>query len=108
MPEGTYHLVLDAIITTSVDVTFDLIWRSETNGDTELANWAVHYDPLPNGDYSAQPFEYDEDCVAIDFQSGDQLVFRYTGANGASMESYIPDGDGSFANGRIPNITLPH
>ena len=106
MPAGTYHLVLDAVITTPVDVTFDLIWRSAA-GDTELANWAEHYDPLPNGVYTAQPFEYDESCAAIDFESGDQFVFRYTGANGASMESYIPDGDGPFANGRIPNITLP-
>ena len=99
--------MLDAIITTSVDVTFDLIWR-RASGDTELAHWAEHYEPLPNNDYSAQPFEYDESCAAITFQAGDQLVFRYTGANGASMESYIPDGDGQFANGRIPNITLPH
>jgi hypothetical protein len=76
-------------------------------GDTTLAEWNQHYDPLPGGVYTAQPFEYDETCTAIDFEPGDQLVFRYTGANGASMESYIPDGDGSFENGRIPNITLP-
>jgi hypothetical protein len=103
---GTYHLVLDAIITQSVDVTFDLIWRRGTT-DMPLAHWMVHYDPLPAGSFDAQPFEYDETAPAIDFQSGDQLVFRYAGNNATAAEAYIPNGDGVNANGRIPNITLP-
>jgi len=103
---GTYHLVLDAIIIDSVDVTFDLIWRRGAT-DTILAEWSDHYDPLPGGNYNAQPFEYDEPATAIAFQGGDQLVFRYTGANTISTEAYIPNGDGSVTQGRIPNITLP-
>lgn len=105
-PAGTYHLVLDAVIVKSVDVTFDLIWRSGTT-DTPLATWTAHYDPLPGGNFDAQPFEYDEDCAAIATKTGDQLVFRYTGANTTSQEAYIPDGDGAHANGRIPYIVLP-
>jgi len=44
---------------------------------------------------------------AIDAQTGDQLVFRYTGSNTTGVEAYIPNGDGPNSNGRIPNITLP-
>ena len=106
VPGGTYHLVLDAVIIASVDVTFDLIWRRGAT-DTVLVEWNDHYDPLPGGNYNAQAFEYDEPGVAIDFQAGDQLVFRYTGANTVSSEAYIPNGDGVNSNGRIPNITLP-
>jgi hypothetical protein len=103
---GTYHLVLDSIIIKPVDVTFDLIWRSGLT-DTSLATWTQHFDPLPGASYDAQPFEYDESCPAIDWKSGDQLVFRYSGANTMSMEAYIPNGDGSNANGRMPYIVLP-
>jgi hypothetical protein len=103
---GTYHLVIDAIIIKPVDVTFDLIWRHGLT-DTSLATWQQHFDPLPGGNYDAQPFEYDEPCAAIDTKSGDQLVFRYTGANTTSSEAYIPNGDGPHANGRIPYIQLP-
>ncbi len=105
VPAGTYHLVLDAIIVQPVDVTFDLLWRRGAT-DTPLASWTEHYDPNP-GNYDAQPFEYDEDCAAIPWQKGDVLVFRYTGANTTSQEAYIPNGDGSHANGRIPHIELP-
>jgi hypothetical protein len=103
---GTYHLVLDSIIIKPVDVTFDLIWRSGAT-DISLATWTQHFDPLPGASYDAQPFEFDEPCGAITFKAGDQLVFRYTGANTTSTEAYIPNGDGSHANGRIPNISLP-
>ena len=105
-PAGTYHFVLDAVIVKSVDVTFDLIWRHGTT-DTPLASWTAHYDPLPGGNFDAQPVEYDEDCPAIDMVAGDELVFRYTGANTTSQEAYIPNGDGSHAHGRIPYIVLP-
>ncbi len=99
--------MLDAVITHSIDVTFDLIWRSGGT-DTMLATWMAHYDPLGGGNYDAQPFEYDEDAPAIDWVKGDQLVFRYTGANATTTaECYIPNGDGVNSNGRIPNITLP-
>jgi len=106
VPAGTYHLVLDSIIIKPVDVTFDLIWRQSTT-DISLATWTQHFDPLPGASYDAQPFEFDEECGAINFQAGDQLVFRYTGANTTSQEAYIPNGDGPHANGRIPSIDLP-
>ena len=105
VPAGTYHFVLDSIIIRSVDVTFDLVWRRGTT-DTTLATWQKHFEPLP-GSFDAQPYEVDMTAPAITFQAGDQLVFRFTGANTSSAEAYIPNGDGALSEGRIPNITLP-
>ena len=94
------------MITGSIDVTFDLIWRS--NGtDTTILHWTDHYDPTP-GSFDAQPHEYDETGMAIDAHLGDQLVFRYSGANATVTEAYIPNGDGPNSNGRIPHFTLPN
>jgi len=106
IPAGTYRLVLDAIVIHSVDVTFDLIWRSGGD-DTTLAEWTAHYDPLPAADFSAQPFEYDLDGQGVVARDGDQLVFRYAADAASPADSYIPNGDGAKANGRIPSITLP-
>ena len=107
IPTGSYHFVLDAVIIQSVDLQFDLVWRRGTT-DTTLVTFAEHYDPLGGGNFDAQPLEYDEaTTVALDFKSGDKLVFRYTGTNGSVAQAYIPNGDGSLSKGRIPNITLP-
>jgi hypothetical protein len=106
IPAGTYHFVLDAVVISSVDVQFDLVWRRGTT-DMPLVSWNEHYEPIGGGDFDAQPFEYDEQAPAIDFKAGDQLVFRYTGTNAATPQSYIPNGDGASSKGRIPNITLP-
>ncbi len=103
---GTYHVICDAIVIRAVDVTFDLIWRRGSM-DTSLASWTHHFEPLPGGVYTAQPYEIDEVAPAIGFASGDQLVFRYSGANTTSTQAFIPNGDGATAGGRIPNITLP-
>ena len=103
---GTYHVICDAIIIRSVDVTFDLIWRRGST-DTSLATWSHHFDPLPGGVFTAQAYELDQTAQAIDFSSGDQFVFRYSGANTTSQQAFIPNGDGATALGRIPNITLP-
>lgn len=106
VPAGAYHCVIDAIIIRPVDVTFDLIWRRDAT-DMVLATWNEHYEPLPGANFDAQPYELDVDAPAIDFQAGDKLVFRYSGSNTTSSEAFIPNGDGTAANGRIPNFTLP-
>lgn len=103
---GTYHFELDAVIIQAVDVQFDLIWRRGTT-DTMLVTFGEHYEPLGGGSFDAQPLEYDEPTtVAVDFKSGDKLVFRYTGTNASVAQAYIPNGDGSLSKGRIPSITL--
>ena len=106
IPAGTYHFVLDAVVISSVDVQFDLVWRRGAT-DMPLVTWNEHYEAIGGGNFDAQPFEYDEQAPAIDFKDGDQLVFRYTGTNAATPQSYIPNGDGVNSKGRIPNITLP-
>jgi hypothetical protein len=106
VPAGTYHFVLDSIIIRSVDVTFDLLVRRGTT-DTTLVTWMQHFDPVPGG-FDAQAYELDQDCAAIDFAAGDELIFRYSGANTTSSEAYIPNGDGNLSHGRIPHFTLPH
>lgn len=106
VPAGTYHVVCDAIIIGPVDVTFTLIWRRGQT-DTNLAQWMRHWDKLPGGSYDAQAYEVDMAAPAIDWKAGDQLVFRYEAMNTTTAEAFIPNGDGAFAHGRIPNITLP-
>ena len=106
VPAGTYHVICDAIIIRSIDVAFELIQRRGSD-DTQLVTWSQHFDPLPGGVYTAQAYEVDEAAPAIDFKSGDQFVFRFSGMNSTSTQAFIPNGDGAKANGRIPNITLP-
>jgi hypothetical protein len=106
VPAGDYHVICDAIIIRSVDVTFDLVHR-HAGTDTTLATWMQHFDPIPGGVFRAQAYELDVPAPAIDAASGDQFIFRYTGANTTSMMAFIPNGDGATAGGRIPNITLP-
>ncbi|MEO6773293.1 MAG: hypothetical protein ABI467_09740 [Kofleriaceae bacterium] len=106
IPAGTYHFVLDAVIITPVDLQFDLVHR-RAGTDTTLVTWMEHYVPIGGGNFDAQPFEYDEPAPAVDFAAGDQLVFRYTGTNATTAQSYVPNGDGTLSKGRIPNITLP-
>jgi hypothetical protein len=106
VPAGAYHVECDAVITGQVDVTFALIWRRGAS-DTQLAKWTKHWDPLPSG-FDAQAYEVDMAAGAIDFKSGDQLIFRYEGSNAPSAaEAFIPNGDGVISHGRIPSITLP-
>lgn len=109
MPAGTYRLIADGIITQSVDVTFELIWRVPGAPDVVLATWQQHFDPLGGGNFDAQPYEVTADAQAIDWVEGrgDQLVFRYSGTNSLTEMSYVPNGDGPLHNGRFPNITLP-
>jgi hypothetical protein len=103
---GTYKLVCDGIIIRAVDVTFDLVHRRE-GVDTMLATTTQHFEPLPEGMFTAQACDLDMDAPAIEFAPGDEFIFRYTGANTTSTNGYIPNGDGYLAEGRIPNITLP-
>lgn len=106
VPAGVYHVVCDSIITESVDVTFSLILRRGAT-DTSLVEWTRHWDPLPASSYDAQAYEVDEVAPAIQFEPGDQLVFRYAGASATSPDALIPNGDGARTHGRIPSITLP-
>jgi hypothetical protein len=107
IPAGRWRLVADGIIVYPVDVRFELIYRRPT-GDTAIGTWDQHFEPLPQG-FDAQAYEVTVDAPAFTFAAGDQLIFRYTGTNTQPTQTmaYIPNGDGSLANGRIPFIDLP-
>ncbi len=93
-------------MTAPVDVKFELMTRQ--GADTVvLATWTKHFEPLATG-YDAQPYEVSKTADAIGVLAGAQLVFRYSAPSSAKADSWIPNGDGNLAHGRIPNITLPN
>jgi hypothetical protein len=106
IPAGTWTLVADGIITASVDVTFEILWR---RGATEqpIASWQQHFDPRGGGNFDAQPFEESAAGPAVEYAPGDLLVLRYDGEGTNVGMAYIPNGDGAEAAGRIPYIRLP-
>ena len=106
MPAGPYHVIYDAIVLFPVDVTFELIHRRGAS-DTVIGSWSEHFEPNPGGSFDAQTFERDVDAPAIEFADGDQLVYRYSGANSSSEMAYIPVGFPESEGGRQTNITLP-
>ena len=86
---------------------FEVLLRRSGQADMDIATWDHHFDPLANGKFDAEPLDADATGVAVSFQSGDQLVFKYTGQSATLANAYVPDGDGDVKNGRDPNITLP-
>lgn len=106
LPAGTWKFVGDGIITRPVDVTFEIFVRAAAGGETTIATFDRHFDPLPSG-FAAQPFDASVDFGAIAVEPGDQLILRYRGANTDTPMAYIPNGDGDRASGRIPFIDLP-
>ncbi len=97
----------DGVIISPVDVTFELIWRHAEGDDTTLVTWNEHFDPLGGGNFDAQPCQLTADAIAVAFEPGDELVFRYTGEGTDVPMAYIPAGDGDRVNGRIPYLDLP-
>jgi hypothetical protein len=106
IPAGAWTFVLDGIVLEAVDVRFELLHRSG-GGDTALASFDQHFDPLPGGGYRAQAFEREEDLPKVDAGDGDRLVLRFTGDGSDLMMAYIPNGDGELTGGRIPYLDLP-
>jgi hypothetical protein len=103
---GTWRLVADGVVLDAVDVRFEILWRADA-GDTRIAAWDHHFDPLPEQQFRAQAFDESADAPAVAAAAGDQLVFRYTGSGSTLSMAYIPNGDGESAGGRIPFIDLP-
>ncbi len=94
----------DGIITHPVTVLFELLIRRD-NVDTIIGSWERAFTPRPAG-FDAYAVDLDVAAPSFPVQAGDLLVFRYSGELGLAM-SYIPNGEGTRANGRIPFITLP-
>lgn len=105
IPAGTYALVCDGIILRGVDVTFEIL-RRRGDEDTTIGAQMVRFEPRGGGNFDAVPCDLTFDAPALDYMPGDELIFRYSGANTTGI-AYVPNGDGAITNGRIPNITLP-
>ena len=86
---------------------FEVLLRRQGEADMDIATWDHHFDPLPGGVFTAQAYDGDAQGIAVAYQPGDQLVFKYTGASAKLTNAYVPDGDGARKAGRDPNITLP-
>lgn len=103
---GAWLMVGDGIVLESVDVTFEIVWRSDS-GDEVLASWQHHFDPLPGGEYRAQAYEESAELARVDAADGDQLILRFTGEGSEQVMAYIPNGDGEVTDGRVPFLDLP-
>jgi hypothetical protein len=93
------------VIAHPVDVRFEVLWR-HAGTDTLLAEATQHFEPL-GGSFDATPFEATVAGPRAEAARGDLLVWRMS-ATGTDQEiSYIVNGDGAGANGRIPFLELP-
>jgi len=107
-PAGTWRLVADGIILEAADVRFEiLVRRGDGSGDQQVATFTHHFDPLPGGEYRAQPYEDTAEVEAVAATDGDALVLRYSAESAGLPMAYIPNGDGALTDGRIPYIDLP-
>jgi hypothetical protein len=109
IPAGTWHLVGDGEgIVQSVDVRFDIVWR-HGGSDAVLATVTHSFAPNPAGpgQFDAVGFEADLPGMVAAAAPGDPLILRFTTVGGAPGAYYIPNGDGAFAKGRDPNLSLP-
>lgn len=104
---GSWHIVGDAEdCLRSVTVRFDIIWR-HGGEDTVVASVTNTFTPQQPNPYVAAPFDGDAAGIAAPAAAGDELVLRFTVTGGDDGGFYVPNGDGSAAQGRVPNLTLP-
>ena len=105
LPAGGWTLVADGIVIEPVDVRFEVLVRAGTAA-TSLLSVDHHFEPAPGGTFDAVPFETSFSAEAAG-AAGDLLVLRFSAMNATREMSYIPNGDGTLANGRIPFLDLP-
>lgn len=109
VPAGHWHLVGDGIINEPCDVRFDVLWTTASS-ETPIATFRHHFDPAPApNQFDAVGFDGDADGVAAPAHAGDYLVLRISieSTHPPGTYQYIPNGDGIYAQGRIPSLTLP-
>lgn len=97
------------MMTKSVAVRFDIIWRTAAKTDTVLATVTHTFDANPPGpgQLNAVKFETDLTGIAAPATPGELLVLKFNTVGGSTGAFYIPNGDGALVKGRIPNLTLP-
>ena len=65
---------------------FEVIHRRGGAPDADVCTWDHHFDPALDGTFPAQALDLDASCTAVDFQSGDQIVFKYSGQSTMNNE----------------------
>ncbi len=102
---GSWQLVGDGAILAAVDMQFDVVWRSDGK-EQVIVSWQHHFDVAPED--AVVPFDGAADGAAVPAAAGDLLVLRMTANQSTATGAvYVPNGEGSHANGRIPSLTLP-
>lgn len=88
---------------------YEILWRVTGRPDTVLASTMHTFNERPAGpnQQDAIPFEADLDAPAAPARPGDKLVLRFSVPTGDPDGNFTPNGDGPFAKGRYPNLTLP-
>jgi hypothetical protein len=108
---GSWHLIGDGVAFDPADVTFAVSWRSSDGMDHPIVSFEHNFPtggaPV-NGFIPATHLDADAMGVAADAAPNDELVLRITAkGNPADALLFLPNGDGSHAQGRIPSLTLP-
>jgi hypothetical protein len=106
---GSWHLVGDGIALSSADIEFSVLWRpAGSMPDQVMLTYEHHFDPNPTAAFDA--VAYDGDATAAAFgAAGDLLTLKMevTDTHPAGTSQWVPNGDGSSANGRFPSLTPP-
>ena len=106
LPAGKWHLVGDGVVLSAVDMQFDVLLRSG-GMDKVIVSFMHHFD-VPADSSQVVPFDGDAEGPEVTASVGDLLVLRMTAQNAAKPgPAFVPNSDGSYANGRIPSLTLP-
>jgi hypothetical protein len=106
---GTWKIVGDGIALSSADLKFSVLWRKAgTQTDQVMLTFEHHFDPDASHPFDAVAF--DGTATGAAFGSpGDllQLEIEVTDSHPAGTSQWIPNGDGSSAQGRLPYLTTP-
>ena len=104
---GTWTLVGDGIVFAPIDVRFEVLRRRAAAPALAVFHVDHHFDPPATGGFAAVTFDATAAGAAVDYAPGDSLVWRFTPSGTDAQATYIPNGDGANAHGRIPSLALP-
>jgi hypothetical protein len=90
-------------------VRYEIIWRDAAARETVLASTTHVFEGRPPGPTQNDAIAFDADLpgLAAPARPGDLLILRFSVPTGSSGANYTPNGDGPFAKGRYPSLTLP-
>lgn len=107
---GDWHFIGDGIITNDCTVLFEFLVRRPDASEVMLGSFMQFFakrTEVGPDQFDAQAFEMDFTGPAVPHVVGSELVLRMSAPTATTFECYAPNGDGHFANGRIPSLDLP-